>query len=141
MADLSLTASQVLKGTGANIKRRLAGEDVDQGEIVYLKSADDRFWLAQSDGTEAEADAVGVVLNSAKAGQPCEVQEFQKGATITLGAGASMTEGVTYYLSNTAGGICPLADLSAGDYVTIVGVATSASVLRLLLDATGAQVQ
>lgn len=48
--------------------------------------------------------------------------------------GATMTAGVAYYLSDEPGGICPVADLTTGDYPCIIGLAISATVLRLSIE-------
>jgi len=51
--------------------------------------------------------------------------------------GATVTGGVAYYLSPTPGGICPVADVLSGDYPTIIGIATSASVLSVKFHESG----
>jgi hypothetical protein len=48
-----------------------------------------------------------------------------------------MTAGTVYYLSATAGGICPVADLASGQYPCAVGIATSTTVLKLGFNASG----
>ena len=50
---------------------------------------------------------------------------------------ATVTAGVAYYLSATAGGICPVADLGSGDYPVFLGFATSSSVLALRIVESG----
>ena len=50
------------------------------------------------------------------------------GSDITIGA--TLTAGTAYYLSATAGGICPFADLGAGDRVIFLDIAKSTSVLH-----------
>ena len=42
-----------------------------------------------------------------------------------------MTAGIQYYLSDTAGGICPVADIGSGEYVDLVGLSTSTTVMTL----------
>jgi hypothetical protein len=59
----------------------------------------------------------------------------QTAGTLTLGA--TMTAGTVYYLSDTPGGICPLADVGAGEYVEVIGVATSTTVMQLILAYSG----
>ena len=54
---------------------------------------------------------------------------------ITLGE--VLTAGVAYYLSDTAGGICPVADLGAGEYPCLIGIANSTTVLRLGFNYSG----
>jgi len=42
-----------------------------------------------------------------------------------------MTVGEVYVVSATAGGIAPVGDLTTGNYVTVLGVATTTSNLQL----------
>lgn len=135
MADLTITAANVLKGTGAIISTANAGETITQGQPVYINSSDKEAYRADADASLAAAAAVGIALNSASNGQPIK---YQTGGTITLGTG---TEGVVYCVSATAGGIAPVSDLTTGDYVTILGVGNDASGLIMNLNATGFQVQ
>lgn len=109
---------------------------ITSGQMVYLAAANgNKATLADSDtGTAAPAEAIGIACTDSGIGEPVSVALF--GNTVTF-ASAILTKGTVYYLSNTAGGICPFADLGAADYVTLVGVATSTTVMRLLCIATG----
>jgi hypothetical protein len=51
--------------------------------------------------------------------------------------GATLTVGETYYVSDTAGAIMPSADVSSGEYVTALGVATAADTINLDINASG----
>lgn len=133
MADLSITAANVLSGAGAQIAFGKAGAAVTAGQTVYQDPADQRFKLADCDNASAAVRAVsGIALNNAANGQPLAVQYDGE---ITLGA--VLTAGVTYYLSPNPGGIAPIADILSGDYPTVIGVAESTSVLRLGILAAG----
>lgn len=138
MADLTITASQVLAGAGAVIETGNAGETITQGQTVYRNSSDKEIYLADADDTAATATVLGIALNSASDGQPIK---FQTDGTITLGAGAAPTEGVIYVLSGTAGGIAPSADLATSDYVSILGVGNASNGISLNIQASGFQVQ
>lgn len=133
MADLTITAANVVKGSGANLNRDgFAGESVTAGQPVYKKSSDQKWWKSQSDGTAAEAEVQGIASHAAAADQPLAVQT---GGQMVMGA--TLTAGQTYYVSNTAGGICPYADLGTGDYVSPVGYAVSTTTLLVQPIATG----
>jgi hypothetical protein len=54
--------------------------------------------------------------------------------------GSIITAGTIYVLSSAAGGIAPAADLGASDYVTILGVGKTATVLSVHIHASGNQV-
>jgi predicted lysophospholipase L1 biosynthesis ABC-type transport system permease subunit len=89
--------------------------------------------LADSNsGTAAARVPIGIAAHASLAGQPLTVQYD---GLITLGA--VLTAGVAYYLSGTAGGICPVADLTTGNYPTIIGIATTTSVLDIKIHASG----
>jgi hypothetical protein len=127
-ADLSITAANV-KAAGSSSKpvRVKFGEAVTQGQAVYLKASDGEYYKADADaGTSEIAGAVGVAIT------PASTDEY--GYILTEGPvtiGATMTVGEIYVLSGTAGGICPEADLATADRVTIIGVATSTTVLAI----------
>jgi hypothetical protein len=83
--------------------------------------------LADSNSATAEArKAGGIALNGASLNQPITVH---KAGDLTLGA--VLTAGTAYYLSDTPGGICPLADVGAGEYVCQLGLAKSTTVLAV----------
>jgi hypothetical protein len=76
--------------------------------------------------------ASGIALHAAASGQPLAVLTS---GPITIGA--AVTAGVGYYLSATAGGICPVADLGSGQYPSFLGFAISASVISININAAG----
>lgn len=133
MADLSITAGSVVSGSNAVKEQGVAGATITAGQIVYKEGSTGQFKLADNNSATAEARVpYGVALNGASANQPLAVQ---KSGSITIGA--TMTAGVAYYLSGTAGGICPVADLSSGMYPTVLGIATSTTVLALGIEVSG----
>jgi len=135
MADLTITAASVAKSTGAvENKQYVAGETITAGQAVYLKSSDSKWWKAQADGTSAEADAIGIALNGAAAGQPVSVQTA---GAITIGA--TIAVGTTYVVSATAGGIAPVADLASTNYLTYLAYGSAAGVLTLNVKSTAIQ--
>jgi hypothetical protein len=114
MADLTITAASVVSGTGAVIEAGIAGETLAAGKAVKKNSAGK--WMLDDADDAPLSYGSGIALNGAALNQPVDVQT---NGNITLGTG---TEGVPYFVSPTAGGICPLADISTGDYVKIVGI-------------------
>ncbi|MBX4992282.1 hypothetical protein ABID08_000712 [Rhizobium binae] len=131
MADLVITAANVVAGTGVPTKTGVAGAAIAAGDIVYLDTATTGKWqLADSDAATAEARGqtgnIGIALNSAAANQPIVVQTE---GPVTLGA--VLTAGIAYYLSDTPGKLCPVADITGGDYYTLVGLAASTTVLNV----------
>ncbi len=136
MADLVITKANVIAGANPNIRRGTAGATVTAGQSVYEDATDSNSWkLADNDDTAAKAAAIGIAMNDALDGQPLQI--ITGG---TLGLGAILTTGTVYVVSSTPGGIAPWADLTSGEYITVLGVATSTSNLRMLLLATGSTI-
>lgn len=134
MADLSITAANVAAVSGASIDRsKNAGASVTAGQLVYLEAATSTWKLADCNSATVEARTpTGIALHAAASGQPLAVLTA---GPITIGA--TLTAGVAYYCSGTAGGIAPVADVTTGWYVTIVGIATSTTVLDVKFHASG----
>lgn len=124
MADLSVTANEVLKGSGATSKRGTAGETMTAGQLVYLDSTTGNYKLAQADDASTD-EIAGITLHGSASGQPIEILT---GGTIDLGV--TLTVGEVYCLSaGSAGGIAPYGDLVASNYVSVVGIAQTADIL------------
>ena len=126
MADLSITAASVAKGTNASVTSTyLAGASITAGQAVYQDTTDSTMKLADADALLSSA-AFGVALNSAASGQPIAVQ---RQGNITIGA--TVVTGKAYYVSTTPGAICLESDLSTGDFPHFLGFATSTTVIAL----------
>lgn len=131
MAALSQTAANVI-GTGTR-KSGTSGGTVTAGMPLYRDTADENKLKAARANALTTAACIGVALNSASAGQPLSYQE-----TGGINLGATLAVGETYCVSDaTAGQIVPVADLGTGDYVTILGVATTTSNLALGIITSG----
>lgn len=134
MADLTITPANVL-ATNSNTKiaHGIAGEVVTAGQVAYQDPATGAYSKADTDhATAAIRKPCGLFLNGAAAGQPVAVATS---GPVTLGA--VLTAAVGYYLSGTAGGICPVADVVAGDYPAFLGFAISATVLNVSIVEAG----
>lgn len=133
MADLTITAANVVAGSGAEVEHGTAGATVTAGQMVYRNSATNAYLLADSNSaTVAARTPRGISLHAAATGQPLAIA---KEGPVTIGA--TMTAGVAYYLSDTPGGICPVADVGSGEYPTIIGIATSTTVLNVEFQSAG----
>jgi len=137
MADLSITAANVSADDDAVSKQEwTAGATITAGQAVYIDSSDsNKAKLAQSDGTEAEAEVKGIAMNGAASGQPVIIA-----TSGDIDLGATLTVGTIYVLSQTAGGIAPSADLTTGDYVSILGVADAADNLVIAISNSAVEV-
>lgn len=132
MADLSQTAASVVQvATGSNPAKApligTAGATITAGKPVYLDTAENKWKLADNNVSAllAGSAGLGIALCGASDGQPIAVHQ---GGDINIGA--TLTVGETYLVSATAGAIAPIADIST-NYVSVLGVAISASVLRM----------
>ena len=127
MATVTVTAAEVLPTATTEKEVGIAGETLTAGMSVYKKSSDANAWWKADADTAAEAQAGGIALCGASDGQYVVVAtdgDIDPGFTCTVGE--------TYIVAaDVAGGIAPIGDLLAGDYATILGVATSASNLKL----------
>lgn len=136
MADVSVTAANVVAGATAQKRTGIAGATITAGQPVYEDSSDSyKFKLADANASAATSNVVGIALHGASSGQPLTIvtedDDFTPGFTLDLtGAGAPKT---FYFLSATAGGICPVTDLTTGYYPVFLMTAKSASkaVLRI----------
>lgn len=134
MTDISITAANVVAGSDAVRENGTAGETITAGKAVYKSSSTGKYMLADSNSATAEARTVtGIALNGASLNQPMQIQ---KSGDITIG-GTLDPEQPAYYLSDTPGGICPVADVGDGEYFCLIGIAKSASVLSISIKASG----
>lgn len=136
MADLTITATSVIGDGHGKRAYGTAGETITAGQTVYKSSSTNKWMKADSDSGSAEAKtAGGIALNGASLNQPVVVH-LEGDLTI----GATLTKGTAYYLSETAGGIQPAADVGAGENVCQIGIAKSTSVLAVRIIAPGVTV-
>lgn len=133
MADLSITAANVVAGSNSSQEQGIAGETITAGQALYKSSTTGKWMKADNNSATAEAKVpVGIALHGASLNQPIRVH---KGGDITIGA--TVTAGTAYYLSDTAGGICPLADVASGEDAVLLGLAKSATVLAVAIQVPG----
>jgi hypothetical protein len=133
MADLVITAANVKKGSNAKVETGIAGETITAGQNVYQAAATQKLFKSDADSATAEVRTViGIALHAASADQPLT---YIKSGQVTIGA--ALTVGSAFFLSATAGGICPHADLATGMFPTFLGWAISATVLDVNIVSAG----
>ncbi len=136
MTDIVITATSVVGDGSGKRAQGTAGEAITAGQAVYFDTSVNKWKLADSDSATAAAKTSGgIALNGAALNQPVTVQ-VEGDVTI----GATLVAGTAYYLSETAGGIQPAADLGAGENVCQLGIAKSTSVLAVRIVAPGVTV-
>lgn len=127
MAEISITPGNVVAGTDADFYDGIAGGTVTAGVVCYLDDTDNSLKSADANVSVTEAEVKGIALHGASAGQPLRVQvsgELTIGGTVVL---------ATIYIlgAGGSGGIAPSVDLASGWYTSVLGVASSATKLRL----------
>lgn len=109
------------------------GATIAAGQTLYLDSSDNKYKLADSNASAATATLKAIAITPGIDGGYGLVAIS---GSITL-VGTTMLVGETYHLGATAGTIVPDADLTTADYVSRVGVASSATQILLAIEATG----
>jgi hypothetical protein len=140
MADLAVTAANVLASSAATIERLYNfGATVTTGQAVYLdETVTPPTWKlldrdAAATGNEL-ATKKGIALNGGASGQPAAV--CTKDTDFT--PGATLTNGSTIYSSDVAGGITSGDIPTTGDYPTVLMVAKSTTKANLNPTSSGA---
>ena len=131
MADLTITPASVVAGTNAVRDIGTAGETIIAGKAIYFDAATNKWKLSDNNATGTR-QVHAVALNGASLNQPVSVA---KGGDVTIGA--TLVPGTAYYLSATAGGICPVADLATGMDAILIGLAKSTTVLAIDVQDSG----
>jgi len=142
VADIVVTAASVLPiatpktptpGTG------VIGEagGVTQGQVIYKKSADGKWYLAKANGTAEQSGfgtSLGIAQGAGAVGQTIPI--FSSGQ---YQLGGTLTPGLPLYLSaaNPGGITDTFGDLGAGNYTTQLGVCVTAANALLNFNATG----
>lgn len=133
MADLTITPANIIAGASAQKETGIAGASLLAGQVVYKEAATGQFKLADSNSATVEQRTpYGITLNPALTSQPVTVV-----TSGDLGFGAILTAGAGYYTSETPGGIQPVADLGAGELVSLLGFATTTSNLNVRIVSSG----
>lgn len=133
MANLTITAASVIQGEAAVTEQMVAAVAITAGQVVFRDPVTFRAGLADNNSATVAVRRVrGIALNGAAVGQPVLVL---RSGLITIGA--TLPRGVAFYLSDTPGGICPVADLLTGEFPVILGIAISTTVLNINVQASG----
>lgn len=132
MSNLSITAASVQVASTVKLSRGIAGATIAAGDALYIDASDSNKLKLAIATSLAGAAFVGIATHAALSGQP--VQYIPAGA-ITIGA--TLVVGTIYVVSATAGKICPVADLVSGNYLTIIGMPSTTSILQVYPKASG----
>lgn len=129
MADVSITVANVIKGSNAVTATGTAGATIDCGMALYIDTNDsNKLKRAVANDTAAKSVVAGIALSGGRSGQPIV---YQTSGSLTIGG--TLTVGMVYMLSTTAGGIRPASDVANTNYPTIIGYASTNAILVLNL--------
>lgn len=134
MADITITAANVVKGSNAKTKYGVGGATIAQGKVLYRDATTGKMLLADAGALATlplNAD-YGIALQGVSDNQPIE---FLTEGDITIGA--TLVVGETYVVSETAGGIAPIGDLLTGDFTCLVGIAKTTAILSVKFHTVG----
>lgn len=125
----NVTASETLMAEAA-----YSDQNINAGEIVAIDPATGHAYTPSASQSHAGRD-LGIAVGSCKSDQWCP---YIDSGEVNLQA-AVLQPGEVYVLSTTAGKICRHADLPAGAYVCVVGVAKTTTTLTLGFIPTASQ--
>ena len=86
---------------------------------------------------EDDAAAKGIALTPSSADGDVFVLAYTQGSSGSVDLGATLTVGEAYVVSTNKGAIAPIGDLTTGDYVTVLGIASAADNLLLNINVSG----
>lgn len=121
-----LQLDQAVLGITTSVKivvEGTAGETLSAGQLIYLKSADNRWWKADADDPATVNNVIlGIAQGAGTAGGSISGGILLRGVDSNQ---SGLTAGVKYYASNTAGAI----STSAGTTEVTVGISKSTTEL------------
>jgi hypothetical protein len=133
MADISVTAASVKIGSASTTAQLVQyGATVTQSQPVYSDATDSNKYKPADAEALASAAATGMALTPGASGD--------YGLIVTDGLfnpGGTVVVGQVYVVSTNPGGIAPYGDLGSGDFVTILGVGSTTSLIDISINATG----
>ena len=126
-SDRAVTAASVIGSTSADVSEGIAGETITAGQPIYKDSTDSGKLKLADANVLAKIQVVGISLHGASTGQPLKFAK--RDATFT--GGFTVAAGEPVFLSATAGGICPFADVTTGSYTVFLGVGIGSNKIYL----------
>ncbi len=121
-----MTAANVVPGSNGEFLDVIAGGAITAGQAAYRDPSTGKY-LPGKKGASAAGLCVGIAVDGAAGiNQPCRLQT---GGDMVIGATVAI--GVVYIPGTASGGICPTADATTGDYVSILALGISTTTLRV----------
>jgi len=116
-ADLAPT--QVKDADSGTTVEGIAGATITAGDVLYKDPNDSNKLKLATSESKGAAKAVGIALHNSVSGRHII---YHTAGTVTLFSADTLVDGEFIFLS-ASGKMQPRADLSIGEYVTLIGVA------------------
>ena len=123
MADVNITPANVAMTANSTPESVKLGETLAAGDPVY--QASDGMVYGADNSTKANANVRGILVTGGVAGVKATLAKGE------LDVGSVLTANEVYVVSATSKKIAPSSDLATNDWVTIVGIAKSTSLLQI----------
>ena len=124
MAEVSITAANVVPVAGYSSTTGTAGATITAGQVVYRDAATSTLKLADSNASQAAANAVGIALHGASSGQPLI---YQTAGDITIGG--TIAVGKIYVVgATTPGALAEHTDLTSGWYTKVMLIGKTSAI-------------
>lgn len=133
MAEIVITPADVVKTSTTAISEGIAGGTITAGMAVYSDTSASGVLKACDADVAVSTVCAGIALHGAASGQPLK---YATGGDLTISS--VMTVGRIYLVSQaTAGSWCVDTDIVTGDFVTIIGVASTATNMKININVSG----
>ena len=121
MANKSITLASVVASLKAIKKIGIAGETITAGQTIYKDGVNSAKLKLADSNVAVRSQVAGIAPHGASNNQPLsyaiEDPNFTPGCEVTIGE--------ILVASATPGSIAPAADLTTGDYPTVLGIGKS----------------
>ena len=122
MPDLVITPSGVQAGTGAQTQNLTSANNLNAGDVLYKNSASPALWdKATANGSAIQSGTLGLAIALGSTPGPSQPFVGLISGAWNPGNGGSLSNGQIYVVSPQPGKICPVGDLLAGQYPSILG--------------------
>lgn len=131
MADIVQTAANVALG-GSSTPQEVVqfGEAVTQGQPLYQSTVDGKYYRCDANDGLVKAACKAIALTpGATDGYGLVAKPATNPGRSLVNLGATLAVGEVYAISATVGRIAPIADIVSTQFVTVIGIAISASLL------------
>jgi len=130
MANISQTAANVAVGASTTPTRLVQfGEAVTQGQPLYQHTNGKYYQCDANDGVAKALAAVIALTPGAIDGYGIVALPSSTPGRSLVNLGTTLAISTAYAVSATKGAIAPLSDIGSGEFVTVLGVATTTALL------------